>query len=818
MGLELPGYFPVAEDARVPVPDPTTGTKTPDQGADQDPGSDTRHGDKDTHETNGVGVKRSMSDTDITKKTSPQAKRLHLDAGGQGALADLRTSPGHVEVHGQRSAVGGGHPLLRSPPPMQRVVEFVGAKRSPPKTINLTSESQTGDKTQTSVNATRDRAPAVQIQTRDKSPAVQIQTRDKSPAVQIQTRDKSPAVQIQTRDKSPAVQIQTRDKSPAVQIQTRDKSPAVQIQTRDKSPAVQIQTRDKSPAVQIQTRDKSPAVQIQTRDRSPAVQIQTRDRSPAVKIQTRDRSPAVQIQTRDRSPAVQIQTRDKSPAVKIQTRDKSPAVQIQTRDRSPAVQIQTRDKSPTVQIQTRDRSPAVQIQMRDKSPAVQIQMRDKSPAVQIQTRDKSPAVQIQMRDKSPAVQIQTRDKSPAVQIQMRDKSPAVQIQAISVPTTRDKSPAVKIQTASVPATAKLTLSASVAGSELPSQPMDLDPDILAAIAQSGIRGPFRLQLPANLTLPTSGSGQKFKFSVMTKTEAAKLGLMSSTAGTMPTSQPQVATSQSMKTQSPMRMTAPPCHHIGTKVLPSSAVITLPSPQSADPSDSSEKHPPGGASKSTARRKSTREKHGKNDDSVPQLDGAADDCADGATVDKESRQNVFGSDYRSKVYCDKTDVSCMNDPGSCLDGYASDDSFSGDIAMIAQLDGNADGKSDDKSVTTQSGDVTTQSDDVTTQSRDVIKQSGDVTTQSGDVNTQSGDVTTQSGDVNTQSDDITAKSTRHEDTEGIIRKGAEKAMEENKDGVPSRPRHPAFKRTSGVPPHKGYVTITLKGHCIEFGVV
>ena len=375
--------------------------------------------------------------------------------------------------------------------------------------------------------------------------------------------------------------------------------------------------------------------------------------------------------------------------------------------------------------------------------------------------------------------------------------------------------------------------------------MNLDPDILAAIAQSGIRGPFRLQLPANLTLPTSG--QKFKFSVMTKTEAAKLGLTSSMAGTMPTSKPQIATSQSMKTQSPMRMTAPPGHHRGTMASPSSAVITLPSPQSADPSDSSQKHPPGGASKSTARRKSTREKHGKNDDSVPQLDGAADECADGATVDKESRQNVFGSDYRSKVYCDKTDVSRMNDPGSCLDGYASDDSLSGDIAMIAQLDGTADGKSDAKSVTTQSGDVSTQSDDVntqsddvntqsddvntqsddvtaqsgdvTTQSGDVINQSDDVNTQSDDVNTQSddvtaqsGDVTTQSGDVinqsddvNTQSDDVTAQTMRHEDTEG-----AEKATEGNQ-GVarpPVHPRHPVYKRQSGVPPHKGYVTISL----------
>ena len=219
-------------------------------------------------------------------------------------------------------------------------------------------------------------------------------------------------------------------------------------------------------------------------------------------------------------------------------------------------------------------------------------------------------------------------------------------------------------------------------------------------------------------------------------------------------------------------------------------------------------------------------HSKNDDSVPQLDGAADDCTDGATVDKESRQNVFGSDYRSKVYCDKTDVSCMDDHGSCLDDQASDDSLSGDIAMIAQLDGTADGESKDNSVNTQSDDVINQSDDVTiksgdvttksgdvntksgdinTQSDDVNTQSGDVNTKSGDINTQSDDVNTQSGDVNTQSDDILTQSVGNEATDGIIIKGAGVGVEKNQEARhPGRPRHPVIKRQSGVPPNKGYV--------------
>ncbi|KAI0233755.1 hypothetical protein LSAT2_016022 [Lamellibrachia satsuma] len=833
VGLELPGYFPVREipsaDASVATTKPACVSNTSEAGEGQTvatkvpPSGVTGLSDTNPHETTKLAMKRQLFES--TLESAPPHKRLHLDTVttdvqnkyvadlSQVTSVEVQTSksPEHVKVKRQLSTsivamtTDSDQPLLKSPPPVQHLVmhgDLVTQGPSDTVTLGRSCRSLTTQlsfktvspkrRTTVSVKATKDRSPtAVKLQATSVAAA-----RERSPAA-VTLQATSVAA---TRDRSPtAVKLQATSVAA-----TRDRSPvAVKLQATSVTA-----TRDRSPtAVKLQTTSV-----VATKDRSPtAVKLQatsvaaTRDRSPAaVKLQatsvaaTRDRSPtAVTLQatsvaaTRDRSPAaVKLQAtsvaaaRDKSQAfVKLQATSVAA-----TRDRSPAaVKLQA-----TSVAAAKDRSPAaVKLQAtpvaaaKDKSQAV-VKLQATSVAA---TRDRSPAaVKLQAtsvaaaRDRSPAaVKLQatsvttTRDRSPAAaKLQstsvtaIRDRSPApVKLQATPVAATRARSPAAaKLQATSVTAISSHMSQGS------PSQQLTLDPNILAAITKSGVRGPFRLQLPANLKLPTSGLGQKVRFSVMSKTEAAKLGLGCSTAVTMPAGQPQMATSQPTNIQPPTKITVPPSCQCGNTASESSTVITLPSLKATHPSESSSKHPAGGTSVLTVKTKLVTKGTGKKDDSVPQLDGTTDDHVDGGTVDQESQRKSFSVDDKLKGPCD--------DNVSHVNGLLFDDT-----SVIPQLDGTADGESPNKS--DNSDNVNTQPDDVIAQSDDVIAQSDDVIAQSDDVIAQSDDVITQSVDM------LPVGST---DTEGIGRKGTDEDREENhrehqtvKNERPERTRHP-----------------------------
>ena len=804
VGLELPGYFPVREipaaDASVATTKPACVSNTSEAGEGQTVATKvplsgvTGLSDTDPHETTELAMKRQLFES--TLESAPPHKRLHLDTVttdvqnkyvadlSQVTSVEVQTSksPEHVMVKRQLSTsivamtTDSDQPLLKSPPPVQHLVmhdDLVTQGPSDTVTLGRSCRSLTTQlsfktvspkrRTTVSVKATKDRSPAaVKLQatsvaaTKDRSPtAVTLQatsvtaTRDRSPAA-VKLQATSVAA---TRDRSPtAVTLQatsvaaTRDRSPAaVKLQATSVAAA-----RDRSPAaVKLQATSVAAA-----RDKSQAV-VKLQATSVAA---TRDRSPAaVKLQAtsvaaaKDKSQAV-VKLQATSVAA---TRDRSPAaVKLQATSVAAA-----KDKSQAVvKLQA-----TSVAATRDRSPA----------AVKLQATSVTT-----TRDRSPAAAKLQATSVTA----TRDRSPvAVKLQstsvtaIRDRSPApVKLQATPIAATRARSPAAaKLQATSVAATSSHMSQGS------PSQQLTLDPNILAAITKSGVRGPFRLQLPANLKLPTSGSGQKVRFSVMSKTEAAKLGLGCSTAVTMPAGQPQRATSQPTNIQPPTRITVPPSCQCGNTASESSTVITLPSLKATHPSESSSKHPAGGTSVLTVKTKLVTKGTGKKDDSVPQLDGTTDDHVDGATVDQESQRKSISVDDKLKGPCN--------------------DNVSHDTSVIPQLDGTADGESPNKS------DKSDKSDNVNTQPDDVIAQSDDVIAQSDDVIAQSDDVIAQSVDM------LPVGST---DTEGIGRKGTDEAREENhrehqtvKNERPERTRHPV-KLSLDSPENKWYVNANL----------